>query len=57
VGLNPHGIKVRSNRGVAGIDGTVSTAIGAALANEGSHESRNVATEPIACKDIKLRSD
>ena len=28
-------IKVRSNRGVAGIDGTVSTAIGAALAHEG----------------------
>ncbi len=36
VGLNPHGIKVRSNRGDAGIDGTVSTAIGAALAHEGS---------------------
>ena len=28
-------IKVRSNRGVAGIDGTVSTAIGAALAHDG----------------------
>jgi len=35
VALDPHGIAVRSNRGVAGIDGTISTAIGAALAHEG----------------------
>ncbi|MEO3758568.1 2-succinyl-5-enolpyruvyl-6-hydroxy-3-cyclohexene-1-carboxylic-acid synthase [Mycobacterium sp. B14F4] len=34
VGLDTHGVKVRSNRGVAGIDGTVSTTIGAALAHE-----------------------
>ncbi|MGA5461679.1 2-succinyl-5-enolpyruvyl-6-hydroxy-3-cyclohexene-1-carboxylic-acid synthase [Mycobacterium sp. NPDC050041] len=34
VGLTPRGVTVRSNRGVAGIDGTVSTAIGAALAHE-----------------------
>ena len=39
VGLNTDGIKVRSNRGVAGIDGTVSTAIGAALALEGRAQS------------------
>ena len=35
VGLNTEGIRVRSNRGVAGIDGNVSTTIGAALAHPG----------------------
>jgi 2-succinyl-5-enolpyruvyl-6-hydroxy-3-cyclohexene-1-carboxylate synthase len=35
VALNTDGVAVRSNRGVAGIDGTVSTAIGAALAHPG----------------------
>ncbi len=39
VGLNTEGVVVRSNRGVAGIDGTVSTAVGAAL----SHPGRTVA--------------
>ncbi|MCW1957794.1 MAG: 2-succinyl-5-enolpyruvyl-6-hydroxy-3-cyclohexene-1-carboxylic-acid synthase [Mycobacterium sp.] len=34
-GLNADSVSVRSNRGVAGIDGTVSTAIGAALAHPG----------------------
>ena len=34
VGLDAKGIQVRSNRGVAGIDGTVSTTIGAALAHD-----------------------
>jgi 2-succinyl-5-enolpyruvyl-6-hydroxy-3-cyclohexene-1-carboxylate synthase len=36
VGLNTEGVQVRSNRGVAGIDGTVSTIVGAALAHDRS---------------------
>ena len=35
VGLKTAGVAVRSNRGVAGIDGTVSTSIGAALGYDG----------------------
>ncbi|OBK73716.1 2-succinyl-5-enolpyruvyl-6-hydroxy-3-cyclohexene-1-carboxylic-acid synthase [Mycobacterium sp. 1274761.0] len=57
VGLNPHGIKVRSNRGVAGIDGTVSTAIGAALAHQGAGGGRGLSRTIALIGDLTFVHD
>lgn len=57
VGLDTHGIRVRSNRGVAGIDGTVSTAIGAALAHEREGNPDNPARTVALIGDLTFVHD
>lgn len=57
VGLDTHGIRVRSNRGVAGIDGTVSTAIGAALAHERVGDPDNPARTVALIGDLTFVHD
>lgn len=57
VGLDTHGIRVRSNRGVAGIDGTVSTAIGAALAHEREGNPDNPAPTVALIGDLTFVHD
>jgi 2-succinyl-5-enolpyruvyl-6-hydroxy-3-cyclohexene-1-carboxylate synthase len=57
VGLSANGIKVRSNRGVAGIDGTVSTAIGAALAHESTRPSADSARTIALIGDLTFVHD
>ncbi|MCV7409607.1 2-succinyl-5-enolpyruvyl-6-hydroxy-3-cyclohexene-1-carboxylate synthase [Mycobacterium florentinum] len=57
VGLDTNGIRVRSNRGVAGIDGTVSTAIGAALAHERGGTADNPARTIALIGDLTFVHD
>lgn len=57
VGFDTTGIQVRSNRGVAGIDGTVSTAIGAALAHERNGPADNPARTVALIGDLTFVHD
>jgi 2-succinyl-5-enolpyruvyl-6-hydroxy-3-cyclohexene-1-carboxylate synthase len=57
VGLSADGVKVRSNRGVAGIDGTVSTAIGAALAHESTRPAADSARTIALIGDLTFVHD
>ncbi|MEE6135356.1 2-succinyl-5-enolpyruvyl-6-hydroxy-3-cyclohexene-1-carboxylic-acid synthase [Mycobacterium sp. 050128] len=57
VGFDTTGIRVRSNRGVAGIDGTVSTAIGAALAHERNGTTENPARTVALIGDLTFVHD